>query len=442
MEMLTNTYSHFIQHKHTHNFSVGVVAALLSKTVCMLSILLIVTYQLTYAQTLEVRKTGPIQSIKKAIQLAQPHDTISIREGIYLESEIIIDKPLTIIGRNNPVIDGQLTGEIITIQADSVVLEGVTLQNVKTSAIKDYAAVRISRSKHCTIRNNHIKNAFFGIYLEKADSCRVQNNRIHSQAKMESTSGNGIHVWYCNTMLIEGNQVSGHRDGIYFEFVSGSKISGNTSTLNLRYGLHFMFSNGNEYRKNHFIKNGSGVAVMYAKEIVMEENTFENNWGAAAYGILLKDITDSRIEKNRFVQNTVGIHAEGTNRTLIQHNEFSQNGWALRMMGSCEDLRFENNNFISNTFEVATSNNYTSSNTFTGNYWSSYTGYDLDKDGVGDVAHKPVKLFTYLMEDVPTSMVLIRSLFIDLLELAEKVAPVLTPTNVQDTQPSIHLNHW
>jgi nitrous oxidase accessory protein len=397
---------------------------------------------LAFAQILEVSKNGPIQSIKKAIELAKPHNTIIIKEGTYLESGIVIDKPLSLIGLHHPVIDGQFKGEIITIQADSVVIEGLILQNVEVSAIKDYAAIRISRSKHCTIRNNQINNAFFGIYLEKADSCQVQNNRIHSQAKMESTSGNAIHVWYCNTMLIEGNHLSGHRDGIYFEFVTNSRITNNISTRNLRYGLHFMFSDSNVYRSNQFIKNGAGVAVMYSKHITMTENTFRDNWGAAAYGILLKDITDSHIEKNTFLQNTVGIHAEGTNRTVMRNNEFRQNGWALRMMGSCEELSFEHNNFIANTFEVATSNNYSSGNTFRGNYWSSYTGYDLDRDGTGDVPHKPVKLFSYLMEQVPTAMVLIRSLFIDLLELAEKVAPVLTPATILDNGPSMHINHW
>ncbi|QHT72062.1 nitrous oxide reductase family maturation protein NosD [Rhodocytophaga rosea] len=434
--MLTNTYSNCILQKQ------ALASGVRASVAFLLLFLLTSISQVSVAQSLLVGKTGTIQSVKKAIQLAQPHDTIYISQGTYLESDIIINKPLTLIGRHNPVIDGQFTGEIITIQADSVVVEGLVLQNVKVSAIKDYAAIRISRSKHCILRNNQIRNAFFGIYLEKADSCQVQNNRIHSQSTMESTSGNAIHVWYCNTMLIEDNQVSGHRDGIYFEFVSNSRIINNISTKNLRYGLHFMFSDNNVYRSNRFINNGAGVAVMYSKHITMVENTFQNNWGASAYGILLKDITDSRIEKNTFLQNTVGIHAEGTNRTIIQHNEFRQNGWALRMMGSCEELRFERNNFIANTFEVASSNNYTSNNTFNGNYWSSYTGYDLDRDGTGDVPHKPVKLFSYLIEDVPTAMVLIRSLFIDLLELAERVAPVLTPATIQDDGPSMRLNHW
>lgn len=409
-----------------------------------MSLMVLVTFicsQLV-AGTIEVSKSGPVTSLKKAVELAKPHDTIRILEGIYTESGIVINKPLSIIGRNNPVIDGQFKGEIISIMTDSVLIEGLTIRNVEVSVIRDHAAIRIYRSNHCIIRNNRIENAFFGVYFEKADSNLIENNQIQGQAKMETTSGNAIHLWYCNHIEVKNNQVSGHRDGIYFEFVTASNISGNISTRNLRYGLHFMFSNGNEYRKNKFIKNGSGVAVMYSKEIVMEENTFENNWGAAAYGILLKDITDSHIERNIFLQNTVGIHAEGTNRTVIQHNEFRQNGWALRMMGSCEELSFENNNFIANTFEVATSNNYTTGNTFSGNYWSSYTGYDLNKDGKGDVPHKPVKLFSYIMDNVPASMLLIRSLFIDLLELAEKVAPVLTPENIVDEAPSMKLNHW
>lgn len=398
-------------------------------------------YGVAPGKDITVAQNGAVTSIQEAIRQAKPHDRILIQAGIYEESGIVIDKPLALIGINNPLIDGKFKGEILTIQADSVLIEGLTIQNVEVSFVRDNAAIRIVRSKHCTVRNTRMLNAHFGLYLEKSDSCIILNNRIEGKAVQETSSGNAIHLWYCNTMHIENNQVSGHRDGIYLEFVENSSIKGNISTENLRYGLHFMFSNNNIYRKNQFIKNGSGVAVMYSKHITMIENTFRDNWGAAAYGILLKDITDSRIEENTFFQNTVGIHIEGSNRMEITHNEFRQNGSALRMMGSCESLNFEKNNFIANTFEVATSNNYASSNTFSGNHWSSYTGYDLDRDGKGDVAHKPVKLFSYLTEEIPASMVLIRSLFIDLLELAEKVAPVLTPTNVVDNEPSIQLNH-
>src|SRR5690606_31426869 len=106
-------------------------------------------------------------------------------------------------------------------------------------------------------------------------------------------------------ITLEDNQVSGHRDGFYFEFVKNSVILRNTSSENLRYGLHFMFSDGNRYEDNRFVSNGAGVAVMYTREIIMRKNRFLNNWGPTAYGLLLKDISNSEISANLFQGNTI-----------------------------------------------------------------------------------------------------------------------------------------
>lgn len=203
-----------------------------------------------------------------------------------------------------------------------------------------------------------------------------------------------------------------------------------------------MFSDQNQYVGNTFSKNGAGVAVMYSKGIEMKKNTFSDNWGPAAYGLLLKDITDSKITRNTFSGNTIGIHAEGSNRLQVEENTYRRNGWAFKVMGSCEEVKIVRNNFISNTFEVSSSAMRANSNMFDQNYWSSYTGYDLDKDGLGDVPHRPVKLFSYLLEQSPQGIVLLRSMFTDLLELAEKVTPVLTPEFVKDEHPSMKPNKW
>lgn len=111
--------------------------------------------------------------------------------------------------------------------------------------------------------------------------------------------------------------------------------------------------------------------------------------------------------------------------------------WAIQMNGGCLDNQFAGNNFMANTLDLVV-NSRINNNTFDGNFWSEYTGYDLDKDGVGDVPHRPVKLFSYVLNKAPESMVLLRSFFIDLLNFSEKVSPVFTPKNVLDNQPLIH----
>ena len=99
-----------------------------------------------------------------------------------------------------------------------------------------------------------------------------------------------------NNLRILNNSLTKHRDGLYFEFVSASLIQNNTSFNNLRYGIHFMFSNDDTYIHNTFRSNGSGVAVMFSKNVVMQYNNFEENWGSAAYGILLKEIQGGAVE--------------------------------------------------------------------------------------------------------------------------------------------------
>src|SRR6185503_16975161 len=161
-----------------------------------------------------------------------------------------------------------------------------------------------------------------------------------------------------------------------------------------------------------------------------------DNWGSASYGLLLKEISDPRIERNRFSHNTVGLVADGAVRIVAANNEFVGNGWALKLMSSTYDGRFERNDFVANTFDVA-SNSQESSNQFAGNYFDSYRGYDLDRDGTGDVPHHPVRLFSVLTEQNAPTLILLRSTFLDLLDVAERVMPSLTPATLVDARPAM-----
>ena len=117
------------------------------------------------------------------------------------------------------------------------------------------------------------------------------------------------------------------------------------------------------------------------------------------------------------------------------NNDFTRNGWALNILGSCADNTIRKNNFLYNTFDVSTnsSRNY---NNYNGNFWSANTaGYDLDRDGVSDVPYRPVKLFSYMVGNMQSTTILMRSLLVDLINHAEKVAPVITPHNLLDEEP-------
>lgn len=178
---------------------------------------------------------------------------------------------------------------------------------------------------------------------------------------------------------------------------------------------------------------------MYSKNVRMENNEFDKNAGASAYGILLKDITDSHIDHNKFLENTVAIHMEGSSRIEIGKNIFKNNGWAVKVQASCDDNTFHHNNFYGNTFDIATNGSKTL-NQFYNNYWDKYDGYDMNRDGMGDVPYHPVSMYSMIVEQNPNSLMLLRSFMVSLLDKAEKAIPSLTPENLVDSSPMIKPN--
>ena len=393
-----------------------------------------VTFSAT-AGILHVGK-GQLPTIKLAIEKAQPGDTIIIHSGVYKEGNIIIKKPLTVLGDHYPLLDGENKYEIFTIVADHVTISGLHLANTGIASIEDIAAIKGVEANDLKVISNKFENTYFGIHLSNCINSLIEGNTLRSDAEAEHQIGNGIHLWKCEYALIRKNKVTGHRDGIYFEFVTRSKVEENLSYGNLRYGLHFMFSHEDEYRNNTFRNNGSGVAVMYTMGVTMVGNRFEENWGSSSYGLLLKDIRDSKIERNTFYKNTIGVLMEGCTRSHFKENEFNQNGWALKIQANCDANTFIENNFTSNTFDVAT-NGSISLNTISKNYWDKYEGYDLNRDGVGDIPYRPVSLYGMVVEKMPTAVMLWRSFLVTLLDRAEKVMPVVTPENLKDEFPAM-----
>lgn len=400
----------------------------------LLTIFFLFCFSALWAKTIVVGKDQVITSLHKAVQLAGNRDTILLHKGIYKEGNITINKPLFLIGVNEPILDGENKYEILTISANGVVVKGLHFRNSGYSSTYDYASVGVIDAQNVIIENNTITHSYFAIHFANTVESIIRNNIIIGTPKTEQTSGNGIHLWKCNNMVVENNEIQGHRDGIYFEFVTNSIIQENNSHNNIRYGLHFMFSNNDAYLGNTFNNNGAGVAVMYSHHVQMQRNTFENNWGPSAYGLLLKEISDASILENKFTQNTVGILMESTNRIEVQLNTFQSNGWSLRIQASCNDNLVHHNNFQGNTFDIAT-NGTMMLNKFYNNYWDKYEGYDLNKDLVGDVPYHPVSMYSMVIEQNPNSVMLLRSFMVSLLDKAEKAIPSLTPENMVDEQP-------
>lgn len=373
-------------------------------------------------------------NITAGLHAALAGDTVLVDPGHYKERNLVINKRIILSGINHPILDGERKYEIISVMTNGVVIDGFRIVHSGISSLDDLSGIKIYECKNVIIENNILEDTFFGIYIQNGTNCTIENNKLTATSEEEQQSGNGIHCWKSDSMRIIGNQVTGHRDGIYFEFVKNSIIWRNTSMKNMRYGLHFMFSNDDTYVGNIFSNNGSGVSVMFSNRIKMFSNYFEENWGDASHGILLKEISDGYMEGNHFSKNTSAIYMEGANRIYMKRNTFENNGWALKIQASCMDVVLELNNFIGNTFDVGTNGSLVQ-NTFNNNYWDKYEGYDLNKDGMGDIPYRPVSMYSMIVEKYPPAMILFRSFITSLLDKTEKILPSLTPENLKDNAP-------
>jgi nitrous oxidase accessory protein len=375
-------------------------------------------------------------TIKAAIADAAPGDVIRVHEGFYQEGNLKIEKAITLEGVGFPVLDGGNKDEVMTVTASDVLIRGFEIRSSGKSSLEDMAGIKINGTERVTVEGNRFGRCNFSIYLSKSKHCIVRNNDVRGIPGNEQDTGNGIHLWSCDHITVRGNKVRDHRDGIYLEFATESVMEDNIVENNLRYGLHFMFSHGNAYRRNTFQHNGAGVAVMYSRNVEMTSNHFALNWGAASYGLLLKDMTDGLIKDNTFERNTIGIAMHGSNRMTVESNGFKENGWAVQLQSSSSENSFSKNNFSGNSFDIAADGEL-ADNRLSNNYWDKYEGYDLKRDGTGDVPYRPVSLYAVVVSRVPSSVLLLRGPIIHLLDQAEKAFPSITPETVKDDSPAM-----
>ena len=378
-----------------------------------------------------------LRSVKAAISAAAPGDTVVVHEGVYQEGALRIDRPLTLAGVGNAVLDGGSTDEIILITASDVTVRGVTLRNGGRSSTRELAGIRVESARGVTLAGNRFSDCNYAIYLAKARDCEVRDNCIEGRAEREINSGNGVHLWNCRGVRVRGNRITGHRDGIYLEFASDALVENNVVEDNLRYGLHFMSSHGSRYDGNHFRRNGAGVAVMYSRQVEMTNNVFESNWGGSAYGLLIKDLTDSRITGNVFRRNSTAIYAQGATRMMFERQRVS-----AKTGGRCGSFRME----TTTPFRRTTSR---------GNSFDVGTNGDLEPAPLPAQLLGPIRRLRsgsrrngrravpagqplrHRRRTRSSSVLLIRSFMVHLLDRAEKAFPSITPESVLDETPSM-----
>lgn len=381
------------------------------------------------------RPTSRLQrgAIERWISEARAGDTIRVPAGIYRE-HLRIDKPISLIADGEVVIDGGGRGDIIEITAPDVTLRGFTIRHTGIDLDKENAAIRVTAPR-ATIEHNTLEDILFGIDLRESPDSRVASNRIGGKALDIARRGDGLRLWRSDRSIIEGNTIHDGRDAILW--YSRGVVVRNNIGYDCRYGLHLMFSDDITIVNNEFRRNSVGIYLMYSAGVELSGNRLIQNRGPSGYGIGLKETDRFSVRGNLIVGNRSGVYIDGSPFTDAQPGEFHGNTIAYNDVGftflpSARGNELVDNNFIDNIDQVAVAGRGSlDANQFwkgeRGNFWSDYTGYDQDRDGIGDFVHESQTLFENMMDKEPKLRLFLFSPAQQAIEFVGRALPAVRP---------------
>ncbi len=396
------------------------------------------------AASLTVCPTCPYHTPQQALAAAPPGATVTVLQGQY-QGALLIDHPVRLQGVGGPVIDGGGQGTVVRITAQDSRIEGFVVRGSGTSLDHEDTGVSVE-APEVVVANNRLEDVLFGIYLKQAPGSRIETNTITGKALPLARRGDGIRLWYSRGVTITGNTVTGARDDLLW-FSPDSTVANNQFRAG-RYGLHLMYSDDCRAVGNVFEDDAVGAYFMYSVGLRLERNLARRNRGPTGIGIGLRDMDRVEARDNLILDNHVGLYVYESPRASDAPNLFEDNVVAYNDAGLALDpaLRgdvFRGNSFLNNQQQVrldgeGTLDGITWAWHGRGNFWSDYTGYDADGDGVGDVPYVSRRMFEQLASAHPELRLFLLSPAASAIDWAAMAFPVFTPnTVVLDPSPLV-----
>lgn len=389
-----------------------------------------------FAAELTVR---PGESIAAAIARAAPGDVVRVEKGRYQE-RLVIDKPLTLRGIDRPTLSGGLKGDTIRVTATDVVIEGLIVTDSGDSLLDQNAGIYIwPGADRAVVRNCDLSYNLFGLWIEKANDVRIENNLITGKRDYRSASrGNGIQLYNTTGARIIGNQISFVRDAIYVDVSHHAVFRGNR-LHHSRYGTHYMNSYYNLWEGNDSWLNRGGLALMEVRDQTVRRN---RAWANSDHGIMLRTIQDSVVEDNVVAGNARGFFIYDAEYNTLRNNLIVDNLVGVHLWAGSKNNRVEGNDLIANREQVR----YVGARdevwgTNRGNHWSNYLGWDRDGDGIGDIPYEANDIVDRLSWRHPMTKLLLASPAVQSLRLIGRQFPLLRAPSVVDPNPRMQQTH-
>ncbi len=373
---------------------------------------------------------GDFPSFQALVDAADPNAVLEPPPGIYA-GPVHIDKPLTIDGQHQVTIDAGGKGSVIVLDTDGAIIKNLHLTNSGSSHDNIDAGVQV-RGNFNVIKDNLIDDCLFGIDIQQSNNNLVKHNRISSKAVDLGLRGDAIRLWYSFENKVVDNEFRDSRDMVVW-YSRDNVLSGNKGTGG-RYSMHFMYSQYNLVEDNEFRHNSVGIFLMYSDGIILRRNNITHATGATGMGMGWKETSDIIVENNEVLYNAKGLYfdlspfqPDTTNR--ITGNLIAYNGVGIEFH---DDAKFGNifkdNVFKGNVTQVmGHAKARAVNNTWEGNRWDDFKGFDRDGDGIGD---SPYELYAYtdrIWMDVPPARFFKGSPVLEVLDFLERLAPFSEP---------------
>lgn len=375
-----------------------------------LMLLFFITAMIVFALPHTNMAAGNVQSMIDSLENGA---VLQLEDKTY-EGNIVIDKPMTLIGSSKTVIKGDGAGNVISVRAPGVTVKNLTVTHgsMNRNTAEEFAAVKVYTNNN-VIDGLTITDSFHGVYLSQAHHNLVQNVTVTGMGKgIIAEQGNGLHIYYANHNTLKNNTIKGTRDGMFFDHADGN-ISENNYISETRYGLHYMYSNKNTFKHNTFTFNTGGAAIMNSNELELSENKFIFNYGHKSFGLLLLSSNDSTVENNLFFLNQRGLYIDQATRDLYKNNQIIKNQIGVELWASSNDQVFTLNQIEENTIPVATLGGQGRNSWHLnrkGNQWgSTFPLTDLDANGIGDQPITYYSSLNKLMEEQELTYLFLKS---------------------------------
>lgn len=363
--------------------------------------------------------------IAPAIAAAADGDTVRVGAGVYRE-DLVVAGRIALVGERWPVLVGTGEGTVVQLRADGSAISGFSIEGSGTGLTNQLDAGILVASNRNRVTGNRLQRVFYGIVVQGGTGNEISGNRITGFAELPfGRRGDGIFLYRSPGNRVVRNSIAGMRDAIYLQYAPRSIVVENSATAS-RYGLHDMFSDDATIRGNVLSGCSVGANVMNCRRVEIAGNRFEKNRGVSAVGLALKECDESRVEENLVLDNGRGFQIEGSSRNRFHGNRFSFNDVAVHLFPSAEENLFARNVLESNLSSLVLSGSTTSTKfeeKGRGNFWSGYTGFDFDGDGVGERPHAVLGAFEKLEGNNPAARLFLQSPAAGALELARRALP-------------------